>query len=57
MSLPKNMAMKLGKEDGFKALYLQMHYNNPNGDTDAKDSSAFIAYATSKPREHECAPL
>lgn len=56
-SLPKNMATKLAKDGGYKAVYMQIHYNNPEGDTNATDSSGFTAYATSQPREHECAPL
>jgi hypothetical protein len=57
LAFPKNMAMKLGKDDGWKALYLQIHYNNPEGDNNATDSSGFTAYMTSKPREIECALL
>jgi hypothetical protein len=54
---PSNMAYKLPKGGKFKSVYMQIHYNNPEGVTDATDSSGFTAYATSKPREHECVPL
>jgi hypothetical protein len=55
LAFPKSMAMKVGKDDGWKAVYLQIHYNNPEGDTNATDSSGFTAYMTSRPREIECA--
>lgn len=57
LAMPKNMAVKLAKDSNYKAVYIQIHYNNPEGVADAKDSSGFTAYATSKPREHEYAPL
>lgn len=56
IAIPKDMGIKLGKDSGYKAVYLQIHYNNPEGITDATDSSGFTAYATTTPRDKECAP-
>ena len=52
--LPKDMAIKYGKSTPYKALFLEIHYNNPEAVTDATDSSGFTAFYTSKPREIEC---
>jgi hypothetical protein len=49
------MGMKFGKSTPFKALLLEIHYNNPEGDTNATDASGFTTFLTTKPREHECA--
>ena len=57
IKMPKDMGIKLSKDGGYKSVYLQIHYNNPEGVVDAKDSSGFTAYATSKPREKECAVM
>lgn len=57
MPLPSNMALKIEKDGEYKSVFVQIHYNNPDGVTDATDSSGFTAYATSLPREHEYAPL
>lgn len=54
--LPNNMAIKYGKSTSFKALFLEIHYNNPEGETNATDSSGFTAMLTTKPREHLCVP-
>jgi hypothetical protein len=54
-SMPSNMAIKYGKSTPFKAMFLEIHYNNPEGDTNATDASGFTALLTTKPREHECA--
>jgi hypothetical protein len=51
--MPKNMAIKFGKSTPFKAIFMNMHYNNPEGDTNATDSTGFTAFLTTKPREHE----
>ena len=56
VTIPKDMGIKLGKDSGYKAVHLQIHYNNPEGVTDAKDSSVWTAYATTQPREKACAP-
>ena len=55
IAMPKDMGIKLSKDGGFKAVYLQIHYNNPEGVAGEKDSSGFSAHATSTPREKECA--
>lgn len=51
--LPEHMAIKFGRNTDFKALFLEIHYNNPEQATDAKDSSGFTALITTQPREHE----
>lgn len=56
IAMPKDMGIKLAKDGGFKAVYLQIHYNNPEGAAGEKDSSGFSAHATSTPREKECVP-
>jgi hypothetical protein len=55
--MPKNMAIKYGKSTPFKSMFLEIHYNNPEGDTNATDASGFTALLTTKPREHECAAV
>jgi hypothetical protein len=56
-ALPNNTAIKFGKTTGLKSLFMQVHYNNPEGVSDATDSSGFTAFLTTQPRQHECAPL
>lgn len=56
-ALPKNMGIKFGQSTDFKSLMLEVHYNNPEGGTNATDSSGFTAHVTTTPREHEYAPV
>jgi hypothetical protein len=37
-----------------KSLHLEIHYNNPEGDTNATDSSGLTALITTTPRDIEC---
>jgi hypothetical protein len=53
-ALPKKLHMRLGKDTPFKAVAVQMHYNNVDGVTNETDSSAFEVYHTTKPREIPC---
>ena len=50
------MAIKYGKSTPFEAVFMEIHYNNPEGATDATDASGFTAILTTTPREHKCAP-
>jgi hypothetical protein len=52
--MPKHLALKFGISTEFKAVFLEIHYNNPRGVKDAMDSSGFTIFMTTKPREHEC---
>lgn len=54
-ALPNNMGMKFGQGTDFVSMMLEIHYNNPEGATEARDSSGFTALVTTTPRELECA--
>jgi hypothetical protein len=49
------MGIKFGKSTPFKAVLLEIHYNNPEGETNATDASGFTTFLTTKPRQYECA--
>jgi hypothetical protein len=55
LALPKNQGIMFGKSTNLKSLHLEIHYNNPEGDTNATDSSGLTALITITPRDIECA--
>lgn len=51
--LPKETGFKLGGNSTYRSAYIQLHYNNPNHDTDIYDNSTVRFTFTKTPRQYE----
>lgn len=56
-SLPSDVALPLGPGTSFRAMAVQVHYNNPAGTEGVLDTSSITFHLTTTPRVHDMAFL